>query len=942
MDQLLFTREEECIGCNKCLLGCPVEDANTSYIVGEKNKIHVHPERCILCGKCMDVCDHDAREFHDDSALFFDALRANEKITLVVAPAFKTNFPHYKKILGYLKSCGVEMMYDVSFGADITTWAYLKSIEEKKLSTVIAQPCPAVVSYIEKYHHELIPLLAPVHSPVISLATYLKKYRKESNRIAFLSPCIAKGVEIHDDNTFGRVQWNVTFKKLIEHAESSGISFEDYPEVEMELPPHAMGDIYSSPGGLKENVYLYNPEAWVAQVEGPRTAYHYLKECASRNADGKKLPFLIDILNCRHGCNIGSGTCKDVDATEIDGITNELRNRDRANRRERLDLIRTAFDRELKLEDFVRSYSPSFPPMEQIPTDEEYSAIFESLFKYSEESRGRNCNACGYGSCHHMALAIFNNYNHKENCVDYNAKVSADRMVLEKENQEINSLLSVVQKKSSELEDMNFKLQELDKVKSDFISTVSHELRTPLTSVLGFAKIIKKKLDDTIFPLVSVEEKKVARTIVQISDNIQIVLSEGERLTNLINDVLDIAKMEAGKVEWKKDSVTIGAVIDHAVAATSSLFVHKTIRLKKEIEPDLPTIIADNDRLIQVVINLISNAVKFTDEGEITCRAFLRNGSIQVSIIDTGIGIAKEDHEIVFEKFRQVGDTLTDKPKGTGLGLPICSQIIRHHGGKIWVESELGVGSTFSFLVPATPAKDTEARFLQPLKDKVSFALPIFRKNETTILLVDDDESIRLLLRQEFEEEGYIVEEAENGIKAVEMVKSSKPDAIILDIMMPVLNGFDVAAIIRNDPKTKNIPIVVVSIVEDRERGFGIGVDRYFSKPIDTGHLLKEVAAILMNRDHPKKVVLLQQENYPLMCDHEMTLIERLQINGFLVSLTTDGNDCLTSIQTFKPDMVIICEDHHDRPELLNTLRTCKEYEDVVAMVYSDQFSLCE
>ena len=245
---------------------------------------------------------------------------------------------------------------------------------------------------------------------------------------------------------------------------------------------------------------------------------------------------------------------------------------------------------------------------------------------------------------------------------------------------------------------------EADAAKSSFLSTVSHELRTPLTSVLGFAKIIKKRLEDRIFPLVPTGDRKIAQTIQQVDDNLKVVVSEGERLTKLIDDVLDLAKIEAGKLEWHMEPVTIGDVIDRATAATSSLFEQKGLRLVKEVAADLPSITGDRDRLIQVVINLISNAVKFTDAGSITCRAVRRGGDLVVSVIDTGMGIAPADQPKVFERFKQVGDTLTDKPKGTGLGLPICREIVEHHGGRVWVESALGQGSTFSFSLPAAGA----------------------------------------------------------------------------------------------------------------------------------------------------------------------------------------------------------------------------------------------
>jgi PAS domain S-box-containing protein len=244
--------------------------------------------------------------------------------------------------------------------------------------------------------------------------------------------------------------------------------------------------------------------------------------------------------------------------------------------------------------------------------------------------------------------------------------------------------------------------KEIDRMKTDFISTVSHELRTPLTSVLGFTEIIRKKLEDDVFSHLASGDKKIDSAVHRVRDNLQIILSEGDRLTELINDVLDIAKLEAGRVEWKLESVMISDIIEHAQVATSALFEKKKLSFVVEIEPGLPAIVCDNDRLIQVLINLLSNAVKFTEKGSVHCRAARTNNDIQVIVIDTGIGIAESNKKRIFEKFRQAGDTLTDKPRGTGLGLSICKQIVEYHGGKIWVESELGNGSTFFFTLPIT------------------------------------------------------------------------------------------------------------------------------------------------------------------------------------------------------------------------------------------------
>jgi len=238
-----------------------------------------------------------------------------------------------------------------------------------------------------------------------------------------------------------------------------------------------------------------------------------------------------------------------------------------------------------------------------------------------------------------------------------------------------------------ELKAANERLTELDRMKDDFISTVTHELRTPLTSIRAFAEIL---LDE---PALALAERKRF---------LGIIARETERLTRMINQVLDLAKIESGKAEWNVTEVDLREVIEDAVATTSQLFREKQVELRATIAPDLPRVPIDRDRILQVLLNLLSNAVKFCDRPDSQVRIDARpeRDRLRVDVTDNGPGISAADREIIFEKFRQVGDTLTEKPQGTGLGLPISRQIIEHFGGRLWVESEPGRGSTFSFTLP--------------------------------------------------------------------------------------------------------------------------------------------------------------------------------------------------------------------------------------------------
>ncbi|MFZ5810732.1 MAG: PAS domain-containing sensor histidine kinase [Thermodesulfobacteriota bacterium] len=240
-----------------------------------------------------------------------------------------------------------------------------------------------------------------------------------------------------------------------------------------------------------------------------------------------------------------------------------------------------------------------------------------------------------------------------------------------------------------------------NKTKSEFLSMVSHEIRTPLTSVLGFSKIIRKKLG-TLFARLPAGDPALARAAEQTISNLEIITAEGERLTSLINDVLDLAKLESGRMEFSMRVLDPAELISRVMASTSVLVEGRDVRMIRSLDPDLPPVTGDRDRIIQVLVNLISNAAKFTDRGTITCTATSGDGFLRVSIADTGIGIADKDRDKVFEKFNQVRTEGAERPKGTGLGLPICKHIVESHGGRIWFTSAPGQGSTFTFTLPLT------------------------------------------------------------------------------------------------------------------------------------------------------------------------------------------------------------------------------------------------
>mgnify|MGYP006277535251 CR=1 FL=1 len=491
-----------------------------------------------------------------------------------------------------------------------------------------------------------------------------------------------------------------------------------------------------------------------------------------------------------------------------------------------------------------------------------------------------------------------------------------------------------VKERTLELEQANEKLKELDQMKTNFLSTVSHELRTPLTSVMGFARILQKKFETTLFPPLSqLEDKKIQKAMRQVMDNAQIIVDEGQRLTTLINDVLDLAKMEAGRTDWAMRELAIADIIDRAIAATTALFEHKPVVLRKELPESLPLFIGDRDRLIQVVINLISNAVKFTEQGSVTCKAEHVGDELIISIVDTGCGIKPEDQPLVFEKFKQVGDTLTDKPKGTGLGLPICKEIIEHHGGRLWLESTLGVGSIFYFSLALPTTCATEFLVTSKDGDEASFVwhsdwasldagliakLAGRQKPDAgvaDILVVDDDPNIRQFLRQELSAENFTIREAGSGEEGLTKIKQAMPDLIILDVKMPHLNGFAVSARLHSDPSTLAIPIILHTIAEDKLLAEQLGIECYLTKPVKEHELLEAVYNVL-NKIHRKKILVFDPVE-----ERGQLWLTRLIDLGYDAHWASNTEQAILTAIAFVPDLVLAEQKLAEKCELVKQLR---------------------
>ncbi len=423
--------------------------------------------------------------------------------------------------------------------------------------------------------------------------------------------------------------------------------------------------------------------------------------------------------------------------------------------------------------------------------------------------------------------------------------------------------------------------EQANRMKSQFLANMSHELRTPLNSIINFTRILSSGLRGAVTP--------------EQVDYLERVRLSGEHLLGLINDILDLSKIEAGHMNLHPAAIPIDVLIKSTLSTTSGLIKGKPITLTSEIEPNLPIVHVDRTRIRQVLLNLLSNAAKFTDEGSITVRACRRGNDVSISIQDTGIGIPADKHALIFEEFRQVEEDSGRTYQGTGLGLAISKRIIEMHGGTITVDSTPGIGSTFTFTVPIAPSKT--APELDPsvqvvLDDPPAPTRPI-------ILAIDDDRAMIEILQSYLQAEGFLVVGVTDSRKAVDEARRIKPMLIMLDILMSYRDGWEVLAELKHSNDLRHIPVVICSILDNHRIGVPPNASAYLVKPIDRDHL------------HTTVRQLVAQHARILVVDDDRDVRKSLafylgEVHGYIVDLAEDGATALDLLHNLTPDLIIL------------------------------------
>lgn len=634
---------DKCVGCNACVRACPMGDANVARMDGNgKLKITIDDEKCIKCGACIRACSHGARSYVDDTDRFLEDLKRGQEIALIAAPSIKIAFDgNWRHALQWLHDHGAKKVYDVSFGADICTWAHLRYLERNPGKKLISQPCAAVVNYVQRHKPELFSNLSPIHSPMLCLAVYLKKVIGYKGKIAAISPCVAKIEEFRET---GLVDYNVTMEHLRCHFEENNVRLPEvkiFSEFEFDGKQGLEGAVYPKPGGLMSNILTHAPSLNVITSEGTESLYHDMETYSSLREQDK--PDLFDVLNCEDGCNGGPATGVHYQRFAMNNIMHDVEQYAKKVRKSNtskkgVDQQFAEFDRTLNLDDYIRTYK-RYTIDKKGTSEREIKDAFALMGKHTAAEKRFDCHSCGYRSCRDMAVAIARGLNTPENCHEFmmksiqeerhrvsevNEKVLSmnDELMrvfkqlyenIEMVKQETEQIRQESSKSSQEMTDVSKRIEDLNQMNQNItlaMQAINQSISKYNEMTQNVAKIAGKinllSLNAAIEAARAGEAGRgfavVASSIRELSDNSKTSVGSAKENDDEIKNAIENVNLAIENFDATvKDLITVtnGAIEGVKTTSDNSQSIKKSMEDLEQLAKDVEDMIIETNKVLQ-------------------------------------------------------------------------------------------------------------------------------------------------------------------------------------------------------------------------------------------------------------------------------------------------------------------------------------------------------
>jgi two-component system, NtrC family, sensor kinase len=646
---IIYTKKERCRGCYACVRGCP-----TKAIKVENHLAEVMPDLCVNCGSCIRVCATKAKLIESDIGVVQELLATSTDVIAIPSSSFPAALPGIRpgQFVSALKKLGFAEVMEDAFGAEMLGREYVRLFKDRETGPIFSSTCPAFVSYVEKFHPELVPNLSPLVSPMIAMGRLIKQAYNPAAKIVFIGPCAAKKAESREEAVNGVIDAVLTFPELKEMFAAKGINPEIEPDAKFSGPKPNMGRLFAIAGGFLSTTGLTDDilHNEIINAHGRDYVISLLDEIAAGEVSARFINFFF----C-HGCLNGP-------AIDIDQNISIFKRRDLIAKYALSDAEPAQTEKDLQKYahiDLRRSFKAQNTRL-PIPREEEVLEILAQMGK-SQKVNQFNCGACGYRSCRELAVAVSQNQAETNMCWPH----------LLAELQETQEGLIQAEKLSS---------------LGQLAASIAHEVNNPLSGVLVYTQLLNKKISN---------DNYTKETALNYLAKMELELT---RSTKLVRNLLDFARQSPPAFRETDVNEVINRALD--LVSHSAHILH--INVSKELSPTLPRLMADPEQLQQVGVNLILNAVQaMPGGGDLTLRTTFDRGQVRIDFQDTGVGITQENMHKLFTPFF----TTKKEVKGVGLGLAVSYGIVQRHHGRISVKSKEGEGTTFSVYLPVSHAE---------------------------------------------------------------------------------------------------------------------------------------------------------------------------------------------------------------------------------------------